>query len=102
MGGQLPGVKDFSSSFGVAPAFALRSTDPADGATDADPSLTVADLASVGVKRISIGGTGARSALNAFIAAAREMADGGRFTFIGELPPWREQLEAFAKGTPGS
>lgn len=41
VGGRLPGFKAFSSSFGVAPAFALSSTDPADGSTDANPSLTV-------------------------------------------------------------
>ena len=70
--------------------------------TYADPSLALADLASVGVKRISIGGTGARLALNAFTAAAHEMAEHGSFTFIGEIPPWRDQLDGFARGTPRS
>jgi hypothetical protein len=50
------------------------------------------------VKRISIGGSGSRFALNAFIAAAREMAERGTFTFVGENPPWKELLDAFAKG----
>jgi 2-methylisocitrate lyase-like PEP mutase family enzyme len=66
--------------------------------THADPSLTAAQLAEVGVKRISIGGSGSRFALNAFMGAAREMAEHGSFTFVGENPPWSELLEGFAKG----
>ena len=66
--------------------------------THADPSLTAAQLAEVGVKRISIGGSGSRFALNAFMAAAREMAEHGSFTFVGDNPPWSELLEGFAKG----
>jgi 2-methylisocitrate lyase-like PEP mutase family enzyme len=67
--------------------------------THADPSLTAAQLAEVGVKRISIGGSGSRFALNAFMAAAHEMAENGTFTFVGENPPWKELLDAFAKGS---
>jgi 2-methylisocitrate lyase-like PEP mutase family enzyme len=66
--------------------------------THADPSLTAAQLAEVGVKRISIGGSGSRFALNAFMTAAREMAERGTFTFISENPPWKDLLDAFAKG----
>jgi 2-methylisocitrate lyase-like PEP mutase family enzyme len=66
--------------------------------THADLSITAADLAAVGVKRISIGGSGSRFALNAFMAAAREMAERGTFTFISENPPWKDLLDAFAKG----
>jgi 2-methylisocitrate lyase-like PEP mutase family enzyme len=67
--------------------------------THADPSLTAAQLAEVGVKRISIGGSGSRFALNAFMGAAREMAEHGTFTFVGDNPPWKELLDAFAKGS---
>ena len=66
--------------------------------THADPSITAADLAAAGVKRISIGGSGSRFALNAFMAAAREMAERGTFTFISENPPWKDLLDGFAKG----
>jgi 2-methylisocitrate lyase-like PEP mutase family enzyme len=66
--------------------------------THADPSLTAAQLAEVAVKRISIGGSGSRFALNAFMSAAREMAEHGSFTFVGENPPWSELLDGFAKG----
>ncbi len=67
--------------------------------THADPSLTAADLAAAGVKRISIGGSASRFALNAFMGAAREMAEHGTFSFIGGNPPWHELLDAFAKGS---
>jgi AraC-like DNA-binding protein len=66
--------------------------------THADPSLTLEQLSEAGVKRISIGGSGSRFALNAFMSAAREMAEHGSFTFVGENPPWRELLDGFAKG----
>jgi 2-methylisocitrate lyase-like PEP mutase family enzyme len=66
--------------------------------THADPSITAAQLSEIGVKRISIGGSGSRFALNAFMAAAREMAERGTFTFVGENPPWQQLLEGFAKG----
>jgi 2-methylisocitrate lyase-like PEP mutase family enzyme len=66
--------------------------------THAEPSITRDQLAGAGVKRISIGGSGSRFALNAFMGAAREMAEHGTFTFVGENPPWSQLLEAFAKG----
>src|SRR5580700_6478777 len=66
--------------------------------THADPSITRDQLAEIGVKRISIGGSGSRFAMNAFLGAAREMAERGTFTFVGENPPWSTLLEAFAKG----
>jgi len=66
--------------------------------THADPSLTAADLAAVGVKRISVGGSISRFVLNAFMTAAREMSEHGAFTFVGENPPWKALLDGFAKG----
>ena len=66
--------------------------------THADPSITRDQLAETGVKRVSIGGSGSRFALNAFMGAAREMAERGTFTFVGDNPPWSQLLEAFAKG----
>jgi hypothetical protein len=46
----------------------------------------------------AFGGSGSRFALNAFMAAAREIAERGTFTFVGENPPWKDLLDAFAKG----
>jgi 2-methylisocitrate lyase-like PEP mutase family enzyme len=66
--------------------------------THADPSITAADLAAVGVKRISVGGSISRFVLNAFMGASREMSERGAFTFVGENPPWKTLLDQFAKG----
>ncbi len=49
--------------------------------------FTVADLAAMGVRRISVGGTLARVAMHAFAASAREIAEQGRFgSFAGIMP----------------
>jgi 2-methylisocitrate lyase-like PEP mutase family enzyme len=40
---------------------------------------TVADLAALGVRRISVGGTLSRVAMDAFIASAKQIAEQGRF-----------------------
>jgi 2-methylisocitrate lyase-like PEP mutase family enzyme len=55
---------------------------------------TVADLAGMGVRRISVGGTLARVAMHAFIQSARAIATEGRFdSFAGVLP--NAELNAF-------
>jgi len=49
--------------------------------------FSVDDLAAMGVRRISVGGTLARVAWTAFVHAAREIATEGRFTkFDGNMP----------------
>lgn len=45
--------------------------------------MTVADIAAMGVRRISVGGTLARVAMHAFLKAAREIAEQGRFDRFG-------------------
>jgi 2-methylisocitrate lyase-like PEP mutase family enzyme len=48
--------------------------------------FTVNDLADMGVRRISVGGTLARVAMNAFIKSAREIANDGKFdSFAGVM-----------------
>jgi 2-methylisocitrate lyase-like PEP mutase family enzyme len=44
------------------------------------PTMTVADLASLGVRRISVGGALARAAWAGFMGAAKEIAEQGTFT----------------------
>jgi methylisocitrate lyase len=44
--------------------------------------FTVAQLADIGVRRISVGGALARAALTGFLAAAREMTEQGTFTAL--------------------
>jgi 2-methylisocitrate lyase-like PEP mutase family enzyme len=47
------------------------------------PGLTVAEVADLGVRRISVGGSLARAAWGGFMSAAREIADKGSFTELG-------------------
>lgn len=63
----------------------------------ADPDLTVAQLASVGVKRISVGGALSRLALAAFLTGAREMAERGGFTWMRDTVPSRDLKDVFRR-----
>jgi 2-methylisocitrate lyase-like PEP mutase family enzyme len=56
----------------------------------ARPTFTVDQLARAGVRRISVGGALARTALTAFLDAAREIAESGTFTAIGRAMPGAE------------
>jgi 2-methylisocitrate lyase-like PEP mutase family enzyme len=47
------------------------------------PGLSVAEVADLGVRRISIGGSLARAAWGGFMRAAREIAEKGTFTELG-------------------
>jgi 2-methylisocitrate lyase-like PEP mutase family enzyme len=51
---------------------------------------TVADLAALGVRRISVGSALARTALTGFLSAAREIAEHGTFTALGRATPFAE------------
>src|SRR5262249_36780972 len=59
------------------------------------PALTAEQLAEIGVKRISVGGSLSRLALAAFLAGAREMKDRGGFTWLRETIPSRELRAVF-------
>jgi len=60
----------------------------------AGSNFAVADLAAMGVRRISVGGTLARVAMHAFVASARAIAEQGRFdSFAGVMP--NAELNAF-------
>jgi len=60
--------------------------------------LTRQDLSEIGVKRISVGSALCRTALGAFLRAAREMATHGTFTFAGEAVSFQEISAFFAEG----
>jgi len=57
--------------------------------------LTLADLSSLGVKRISVGSALSRAALGAFLRAAKEMKEKGTFTFGEEAVSYRDLSEMF-------
>ena len=50
------------------------------------PFITVAEAAALGVRRISVGGTLARTAWAGFLQAAQEIADAGTFSQFERLP----------------
>lgn len=60
----------------------------------ADPDLTAEQIAAVGVKRISVGGSLSRLALAAFMKGAREMKAGG-FHWMRESMPTSELKKVF-------
>lgn len=60
-------------------------------------TLTVPELAAIGVKRVSVGSALSRAAMGAFLRAAREIKEQGSFTFGAEAVPF-ETLNALFKG----
>ena len=59
---------------------------------------TLAALAALGVRRISVGGALARAAWTAFLGAAREIAERGTFTSFGRAFPGLEINQLFGAG----
>jgi len=64
------------------------------------PGLTVAELADLGVRRISVGGALARVAMDAFIKAATLIAKEGKFDRLGGVISGSELDAFFAKNKP--
>lgn len=60
---------------------------------------SVAELAALGVRRISVGGALARAAWTGFLHAAREIAETGTFGGLADLVPGSELDAAFASRT---
>ena len=52
--------------------------------------LSLAELSELGVKRVSVGSALARTALGAFLRAAREMQEHGTFAFAAEAISYRQ------------
>ena len=61
---------------------------------------TVAELAQLGVRRISVGGALARAAWTGFLQAAREIAEQGSFTSLGRALSHDDINGAFAPSGP--
>ena len=59
------------------------------------PGFTRRQLEDLGVKRISTGGALARAAWGAFMRAARDIAENGRFDAFADLPTMAEITAAF-------
>src|SRR6202022_4364573 len=58
--------------------------------------LSVAEVADLGVRRISVGGSLARTAWGGFMRAAREIAEKGPFTELGSGYPGGELIRMFS------
>jgi 2-methylisocitrate lyase-like PEP mutase family enzyme len=76
-----PGIRTREQIVAVVRAVAPK---PVNLLVSAALGFTVADVAAMGVRRISVGGTLARVAFNALMRSARELAEQGRFdSFAG-------------------
>jgi 2-methylisocitrate lyase-like PEP mutase family enzyme len=86
-----PGLKTREQISAVVKAVAPKAVNVL---VAADTGLTVAELAALGVRRISVGSALARVAWTAFMRAAGEIAREGRFESFGGLASYAE-LDAF-------
>ena len=71
-----PGIRSREQIAAVVAAVAPKPVNLLIGSAS---EFTVADVAALGVRRISVGGALARAAWGGFLRAARAIADGGRF-----------------------
>lgn len=78
-----PGIRTREQISAVVSAVAPKSVN----VLVASDFTTVAELAALGVRRISVGGALARSAWGGFMAAATEIARGGTFAALGRAAP---------------
>jgi len=60
--------------------------------------LSLAELAAIGVKRVSVGGSLCRAAFGALLRAGREMQSQGTFTYAKDAVSHREMSVMFAPG----
>lgn len=86
-----PGLRSLADIEAVVKAVAPRPVNVLVGSG----FTTVAALAEIGVRRISVGGALARSAWTGFLTAAREIAGQGTFTELGRAVPGIEMNAAF-------
>jgi 2-methylisocitrate lyase-like PEP mutase family enzyme len=66
-----------------------------------DTGLSVADLAELGVRRVSVGSALARAAWGAFLDAARRIALRGDFSGLAGAAPFSELAGLFGKAERG-
>jgi 2-methylisocitrate lyase-like PEP mutase family enzyme len=62
-----------------------------------NPAFSVAELAALGVRRISLGSALSRAALGAFLRAAREIKEHGTFSFARDALPYAEANDLVAE-----
>jgi 2-methylisocitrate lyase-like PEP mutase family enzyme len=88
-----PGLRSKDDIVAVVKAVAPKPVNVLIGA----PIFTVAELAEIGVRRISVGGALARTAWGAFMRAAADLAKSGEFTGLSQAVPHPEINGFFAE-----
>ena len=86
-----PGIRTREQIEAVVRAVAPRAVNVLVGSD----FTSVAELAALGVRRISVGGALARAAWGAFLEAAREIAEAGTFTRLAKGVPFATLNESF-------
>lgn len=89
-----PGIRSTEDISAIVQAVAPKAVNVLVGSD----FTTVAALASLGVRRISVGGALARTAWTGFVAAARELAQHGTFGGLSGAIPF-DDVNAFFAGT---
>jgi 2-methylisocitrate lyase-like PEP mutase family enzyme len=87
-----PGIRSREDIAAVVQAVAPK---PVNVIRSSAAGLTVAELAALGVRRISVGSAFARAAWGAFMKAAQELLTEGRFDALAGAAPHRELNELF-------
>jgi 2-methylisocitrate lyase-like PEP mutase family enzyme len=87
-----PGLRSLSDIKAVVDGVAPK---PVNALVGSD-FTTVADLANVGVRRISVGGALARAAWTGFLQAAKEIAEHGTFQTLGRAIPGGDMNKLFS------
>jgi 2-methylisocitrate lyase-like PEP mutase family enzyme len=87
-----PGFKNREQLSAVVKAVAPKPVNLLVGAS----GLSVAEAANLGIRRISVGGSLARTAWTGFMRAAREIAEKGTFTELGSGYPGGELNKMFS------
>ena len=97
-----PGIRSREQIASVVAAVAPKPVNLLIGAAS---EFTVADVAALGVRRISVGGALARAAWSGFLRAAHAIADGGRFDGLADAASGQQLNALFAtqgEPAPGS
>jgi 2-methylisocitrate lyase-like PEP mutase family enzyme len=92
-----PGIKTRGQIETVVKAVAPK---PVNLLMSAPTGFTVKDIADMGVRRISVGGTLARVAMHAFLKSAREIAEQGKFDSFVDVMPNAELNKFFHEDLP--
>jgi 2-methylisocitrate lyase-like PEP mutase family enzyme len=74
----------------VAAVVEAVSPKPVNVLISAPGGLTISDVATLGVRRVSVGGALARAAWGGFMSAAKELAEHGRFDGFADAAPHNE------------